>query len=279
MKKTLYIVLAIVLLSAFLGGCIYDQQGKYVLLVVPHSIMELVPGGIDEILALGPDGFDCCAEQGFYLVAMGSGSGDEGTLGDVYCQWYRDGQPLGGRSRSIEAVAAFYPLLPGGLSDLISYEFPDPLFTPGTYAVELFEGPETTTVLARLSIVVPSCGEGSTRTDVSVVIYGGWDGIPVKAYVGGTEQETLYTARDSSGEPAVLWTFYPPAGEAWSVTIEPQTPPGMDPARWQYRLLRIEGPTPEQVVENPAGSGASITSAGQYKLHFQLVDMGPQTGQ
>ena len=116
-------------------------------------------------------------------------------------------------------------------------------------------------------------------TDVSVVIYGGWDGIPVKAWVGGTEQGTLYTARDASGDAAVLWTFYPPAGQAWSLSVAPQTPPGKDPARWQYRLLRIEGPTAGQVIDHPSGAGTTITAGGQYKLFFQLLDTGPLAGQ
>jgi len=112
------------------------------------------------------------------------------------------------------------------------------------------------------------------RADVAVVIYGGWNGIPVKAWVGGTEQQTLYTALDSFGQPQVLWTFYPPENTSWSVSVEPQTPEGKDPARWQYKLLRIESPSQGTVNNNPGSATVSITRCNQYVFYFQLMDMG-----
>ncbi len=273
MKKTLCIVLAIVLLSAFLGGCIYDiaPGEELILAAIPYNV-ETVSG---------PEDLDFCAEQGFFLVAFTPYYEVDG----IYYRWYRDGQPLGGRSDEwwcpdIEdgpGCAVFYPPLPAGL-DPDDPVLPGPLFTPGTYAIELFEGLETNEVLLRLSVVVPSCSPGARRADVSVTIYGGWDGIPVQAWVGGTEQETLYTARDASGEAAVLWTFYPPAG-GWNVSVAPQTPPGKDPERWQYKLLRIEGPTPGVADNEPASADVSVIPGGQYRLFFQLLDMGPGAGE
>jgi uncharacterized repeat protein (TIGR01451 family) len=112
------------------------------------------------------------------------------------------------------------------------------------------------------------------RSDVAVVIYGGWNGIPVKAWVGGTEQQTLYTAVDSFGEQQVMWTFYPPENTSWSVSVQPQTPEGKDPARWQYKLLRIESPSQGTVNNNPSSASVSITRCNQYVIYFQLVDLG-----
>jgi len=117
----------------------------------------------------------------------------------------------------------------------------------------------------------PVIDSSCTRADVAVVVYGGWDGIPVNAYVGGTAQETLYTAHDAFGNAAVLWTFYPAAG-GWPVSVAPQLPAGLDPARWQYRLvgLKVNG----RAVENPAGAGATIFPCSEHVFYFQLVDTG-----
>src|SRR5690606_7697826 len=100
-------------------------------------------------------------------------------------------------------------------------------------------GESNVSVVTECGVAPPPSAKLSTRADVAVVIYGGWDGIPVNAYVGGAAQETMYTARDANGDAAVLWTFYPPA-RGWNVSVAPQTPPGKDPAEWTYELLRIE---------------------------------------
>ncbi len=121
---------------------------------------------------------------------------------------------------------------------------------------------------------MPEAPHGCTRADVAVVIYGGWDGIPVKAYVGGTEQETLYTAHDAFGRAAVLWTFYPPAGVSWQVSVAPHVPAGLDPVRWQYRLLGIE--TDKSGVHDAADATAGISRCSERVLHFQLVDTGAE---
>jgi hypothetical protein len=114
----------------------------------------------------------------------------------------------------------------------------------------------------------PDC----VRADISVVVFGGWNGIPVRAWVGGTEQPVLLTALDSGGRAAVLWTFYPPAGEAWRVSVAPQTPAGKDPARWQYRLLRIEERWSGSVRNSPASADASARRCSEHVFYFQLVD-------
>ncbi len=119
----------------------------------------------------------------------------------------------------------------------------------------------------------PVIDSSCTRADVAVVIYGGWDGIPVNAYVGGTAQETLYTARDASGHAAVLWTFYPPAG-GWPVSVAPQLPAGLDPARWQYKLVAIRSGPFGPTNYSPGSASATISPCSERVFYFQLVDTG-----
>ena len=102
---------------------------------------------------------------------------------------------------------------------------------------------------------VPAC----TRANVIVRIYGGWAGIPVKCWVGGTEQPTQSTGVDSSGAAAVHWTFDVPAGATWSVRVEPQLPSGLDPARWGY---------------NQSSATVSIQGCRDAEATFQLIDHG-----
>ncbi|NLE57249.1 MAG: hypothetical protein GX616_02735, partial [Planctomycetes bacterium] len=123
-------------------------------------------------------------------------------------------------------------------------------------------------------IAQPPTPEPCTRADVSVVVYAGWNNIPVKAWVGGAEQPTLYTAVDGFGQQQVMWTFYPPANARWNVTVQPQTPDGMDSARWQYRLLRVESPSAGTSNNSPSAATVSISRCNQYVLYFQLVDLG-----
>jgi hypothetical protein len=116
------------------------------------------------------------------------------------------------------------------------------------------------------------------RTDVSVVIYGGWDGIPVMAWVGGTEQPTLHTS-GGPGQAAVTWTFYPPEGAGWLVQVAPQAPPAQDNGRWHYRLLRLEIETPQtglRVINDPANQ-VQIQRCSRYVFYYQLVDSGQPT--
>ncbi|MHB1294972.1 MAG: proprotein convertase P-domain-containing protein [Anaerolineae bacterium] len=104
-----------------------------------------------------------------------------------------------------------------------------------------------------------------TRADVAVILYGAWGGTPVDAYVGGTRQTTLYTAPDGFGRQAVRWTFYPPAGTSWDVSVAPQLPAGLDPARWQYEL-----------VGSSTSSSVSVSRCSQHVLTYQLVDSAGQ---
>ena len=112
-----------------------------------------------------------------------------------------------------------------------------------------------------------------TRADVAVVIYGGWDGIPIRAYVGGTEQTALYTARDAFGNAAVLWTFYPPQS-GWSVSVAPQLPAGLDPARWQYKLVALRSSWPKSTVYGPSSASAYLYPCSERVFYFQLIDAG-----
>lgn len=117
----------------------------------------------------------------------------------------------------------------------------------------------TATVTIHIGATPPLPAPPCTRADVSAIIHGGWDGIAVNASVGGTGQPTKHTATDSFGRAAVLWTFYPPAGATWTVTVTPQLPPGLDPERWTFE---------------PASASASIRRCGEAQLTFQLIDRG-----
>lgn len=77
------------------------------------------------------------------------------------------------------------------------------------------------------------------RADVSVVVFGGWGGMPVQAWVGGTAQPTLYTAPNDEGDAAVLFSFWPPAATSWVVSVAPGLPAGLDPAFWELKLVGI----------------------------------------
>ena len=96
------------------------------------------------------------------------------------------------------------------------------------------------------------------RTDVSVIIDGGWAGIPVKAWIGGSEQGTQTTAPDSDGRAAALFTFYPPADTIWTLRLEPQLPPGVDPAVWRY---------------TSGSKSINIGRCEEREVHFQLVSI------
>jgi hypothetical protein len=119
--------------------------------------------------------------------------------------------------------------------------------------------------------------EPCIRSDVSVIIYGGWNDIPVKAWVGGTEQETLYTKLNSFGEPQTMWTFYPPETEHWVVSAQPELPPGLDPDEWEYKLVRTESPTEGWVNDNPGSASVKIRRCEEYVIYFQLVHTGAKT--
>jgi len=120
------------------------------------------------------------------------------------------------------------------------------------------------------------CGAptGNPRADVAVVIYGGWSGMPVQAWVGGTPQPVQYTAPDASGEAATLFTFWPAPGEAWPLTIAPQLPAELDPTRWEIRPVGIS----RRGVWREASdwTGLTVTGGAEIVLYFQLIDRGIQ---
>lgn len=117
-----------------------------------------------------------------------------------------------------------------------------------------------------------------TRADVAVVVYGAWGGTPVEAFVGGTKQTTLYTASDSQGRQAVLWTFYPPAGKSWEVAVAPQLPAGLDPDRWEYVLLGAESRGANGGWSEASASTVHATRCSAHVLTYQLVDRGVESG-
>jgi hypothetical protein len=112
----------------------------------------------------------------------------------------------------------------------------------------------------------------SPRADVAAVIYGGWGGMPVQAWVGGTAQPTLYTAPNQEGHAAVLFTFWPPEGAAWKVGVSPALPAGLDPARWEIKLVGMT--TGGRWVASPTAGDVTVTQGSQIVLYYQLVDKG-----
>jgi len=112
--------------------------------------------------------------------------------------------------------------------------------------------------------------EGSSgRADVSVIIYGGWNDIAAHAWVGGTPQETRYTAVNSFGDAQAMWTFYPEG--VWPVTVDVDLPAGLDPEVWALVLLRITSPTDDWTLDDPAAATFSIVGNEQYNVVYQLV--------
>lgn len=109
----------------------------------------------------------------------------------------------------------------------------------------------------------------SPRADVGVVIYGGWGGMPVQAWVGGTAQPTLYTAPNHEAEAAVLFTFWPPEGDYWKVSVAPELPAGLDPALWELKLVGIR----RGMIwgEPPASGDLTITRGSQIVLYYHLL--------
>ncbi len=119
--------------------------------------------------------------------------------------------------------------------------------------------------------LAPSSTPIENRADVGVVIYGGWTGMPVLSWVGGTAQPVLYTAPDASGQAATLHTFWPGAGESWPVTIEPALPEGLDAGRWELYPVGITT-AGRWSAEVPAS--LQVTRGAQVLLHYQLIDNG-----
>ncbi|MGC9360964.1 MAG: DUF7507 domain-containing protein, partial [Anaerolineae bacterium] len=109
------------------------------------------------------------------------------------------------------------------------------------------------------------------RSDVSVIIYGGWGNTPVRAWVGGTEHTKLFSAANSYGEQQVMWTFYPPESGTWTVSVAPELPAGADPDELSYKLIRIESPTEGWVDNSPTAASVKISRCQQYIIYYQLL--------
>ena len=107
------------------------------------------------------------------------------------------------------------------------------------------------------------------RADVGVVIYGGWGGMPVQAWVGGTAQPTLYTAPNHEGHAAVLFTFWPPESTSWKVSVAPALPAGLDPALWEIQLVGIRRGSTSGAA--PTSGDVTITRGSQIVLYYQLL--------
>ena len=138
-------------------------------------------------------------------------------------------------------------------SATVALEEPTPTPTPETPTPT----PETPTPTPTPTTTPPP---PCVRSDLSVLIYGGWAGIPVNASVSGTGQDTQYTAPDSNGTPAVLWTFYPGEDEVLNVVVTPQLPGGLDPNEWKFE---------------PASASTSIRRCQNRQLVFRLVHTTP----
>ncbi len=134
---------------------------------------------------------------------------------------------------------------------------PTPTETPETPTPTPTATPETPTPTPTPTTTPPP---PCVRSDLSVLIYGGWAGIPVNASVSGAGQGTQYTALDSNGTPAVLWTFYPGADEVLNVVVTPQLPGNLDPEEWKFE---------------PASASTSIVRCQNRQLVFRLVQTTP----
>ncbi|MHB1293554.1 MAG: hypothetical protein ACYC4R_01025 [Anaerolineae bacterium] len=120
----------------------------------------------------------------------------------------------------------------------------------------------------------PASSGSSNRTDVSVIVYGGWDGLPVDAWVGGTAQPRMTTAVNGYGEQQAMWSFWPEPGASWQVSTQPALPAGLDPAQWEYRLVRVDCPTMGWSNAAPSSGSAQIMAGHQYIVVYQLVHKG-----
>ncbi len=112
--------------------------------------------------------------------------------------------------------------------------------------------------------------DNTTRSDVSVVIWGGWEGMAVRFWVEDQELETLYTAANVDGEQQVMWTVYPPSGDYYSVCVEPLFAEGLDSSQWNYRLVCLEGGSAAYSANGHDSAGCMIPSSSQTIFYFQL---------
>jgi len=116
----------------------------------------------------------------------------------------------------------------------------------------------------------------------------------VRAWAAGAEQPVQYTAPNSFGEQQATWTFWPGDGETFTVTVEPQLPAELDPARWSlkalssptvsfgrcqartvyYQLMDNGTPSPTPVPPVPSLPQTGALGAGPDALRTALIAVG-----
>jgi len=119
--------------------------------------------------------------------------------------------------------------------------------------------------------------DSSTRSDVAVIIWGGWEGMAVRLWVGDQEFGTLYTATNSNGEQQVTWTLYPSSGEYYAVCVEPIFVDGIDSTKWNYRLVSLSGGSAGYSSNGHNKAGCLIPSSSQTTFYFQLEEASAET--
>jgi uncharacterized repeat protein (TIGR01451 family) len=155
------------------------------------------------------------------------------------------------------------PLLAAGASQsftrtygpVTEADLPGPL-----HNTALASHPQVGTVEDSWDVALGQHIEPCVRSDVTVIIYGGWNGIAVNAVAAGADQPTQYTQLNAFGQPQAMWTFWPEEGSKWTVTVAPQLPADLDPARWELKAL----------------SSATVTfgRCEARTVYYQLIDKG-----
>ncbi len=203
MKKTLRIAAIVALLGLFLVSCEELPQ----LVVIPAGA-KLCGGGVELAVILEPPPMPLASSQEPPVVVL-----------PLEIQWYKDAQPIEGAN-----WITYTATTQGVYSYTITIcSLPaNGRAVRGLTPVRPQLSGECPT-FASLPAVVGPCTD---RADVSAIVYGGWNGIPVQAWVGGAAQPTMYTELDGSGRAAVLWTLYPPGDGSWKVSVAPQLPAG-----------------------------------------------------
>jgi hypothetical protein len=112
------------------------------------------------------------------------------------------------------------------------------------------------------------------RSDVSVIVYGGWGEIPVGAWAGGVPQDRQYTATSFFGEQQAMWSFWVEQDNDWQVTTQPALPAGRDSDKWECLLVRSESPTMRWTNEAPSSGTLETLPGEEYIVTYQLYYTG-----
>jgi len=106
-----------------------------------------------------------------------------------------------------------------------------------------------------------------TQQILVVQIEAGWDGIPVHAWIGGTEQPVLYTAQDGlvKQDFSVHWSFQDQDGASYRVKVDRPAGKGENWKYWHW----IDMPNGVyEVTDEVTGK----LQNGETKIHLQLVN-------